>query len=260
MSKKYLGLLTFKDFLVELQKILLTKQSTMEEMGSEELIIMWTDENGNEVDLSWVATKEQVNTLITKVDDVVKKLNTAVAADIEGANWRYKVNGTSKVTLYQYIGSDKNTIIPSILIIDGSSHATLIDDDGMSGSNYYEGFYNNSYVETIDIPNVVKYVKLSSFFNNCKNLKQITGLKNLVPNSASDDNDLSWMFSSLPLVESIDLRGFDISKAKKMSYMFNNCPNLKEVLVDSTWVIPSACANNKLFSGCGCSEVTFVEE
>lgn len=117
--------------------------------------------------------------------------------------------------------------------------------------NPYEGLPNN-----IDPFSDLSWISIQS--ND--HVKEINGLKYIFSNPQfQQPTNTSNAFLSCTKLTKLDLRGLDMRKVADASFMFYNCPNLKQILVSrDKWVLPSGCNTNGMFQNCGCSAVTKV--
>ena len=69
-------------------------------------------------------------------------------------------------------------------------------------------------------------VTLQSWFEGCKNLKEIKGLENL---NTSKVTGMSYTFAGCSSLTSLDLRKLDTSNLHYVRYMFDGCTNLKSI-------------------------------
>ena len=111
------------------------------------------------------------------------------------------------------------------------------------------------------------------WFNGCKNLKSITGLKYLNTSEvtsmyamfngcsalkAADVSkfntakvkSMSYLFNSCTTLTSLDLKSFDTSNVTNMSYMFNSCAAMQTIEVGTGWNTDKVTNSTRMFTAC----------
>ena len=69
-------------------------------------------------------------------------------------------------------------------------------------------------------------------FSGCKALQSLD-IKNF---NTTNVKDMSFMFRGCETLKTLDLRGFNTDNVKNMDYMFKDCENLISILSEKTWV------------------------
>ena len=89
-----------------------------------------------------------------------------------------------------------------------------------------EMFKDKNCITSIDFSNFnsSKVTDMTEMFNKCSKLKSV----NFKKSDTSNVITMECMFCNTPIT-SLDLSSLDTSKVEKMSYMFYNCPDLKEI-------------------------------
>ena len=89
-----------------------------------------------------------------------------------------------------------------------------------------EMFRDINCITSIDFSNFnsSKVTDMTEMFNKCSKLKSV----NFKNSNTSNVIKMDCMFCNTPIT-SLDLSSLDTSKVEKMSYMFYNCPDLKEI-------------------------------
>ena len=93
-----------------------------------------------------------------------------------------------------------------------------------------------------------KVENMEFMFHCCVNLKELN-----FPNNFIVDNVLKMrgMFAKCYCLEKLDLRIFNTSKVKDMSYMFDQCFNLKEILINpTTFITKNVTSMGHMFNKC----------
>ena len=187
------------------------------------------------------------------------------------------VNTDSSISIFCYTGDSKDLVLPESVSFGNTTYTSY---------NIYKNAFKNSDIESIYIPNAVLSIGAMAF-QNCINLKEVTGLENVVSigdSSFSGTTSLvSIEFKSLETMDSsaffqctnlesfsapklkeigamafqydISLKNIEISKVESIGhYAFQSCKSLKSI------VIPS-CLNsmgNSIFTYCtSLEEVVF---
>ena len=111
------------------------------------------------------------------------------------------------------------------------------------------------------------------WFNGCKSLKTISGLKYLNTSEATSMyamfngcsvlktidvskfntakvKNMSYMFNSCPAITTLDLKSFNTNRVKNMSYMFNSCAALQTIEVGTSWRTDSVTNSTRMFTAC----------
>lgn len=93
---------------------------------------------------------------VNAVGNILRKAPTVVSGD-----YQYEVRDDGTAAIDEYLGSDKNVVIPDKI-------------DGYAVSRIgYESFKDCTSIESVIIPNGVTYIGMDAF-RNCTNLKSIT--------------------------------------------------------------------------------------
>ena len=293
VKNKYVGVL---NFLNQVKNNLEIKQRKLEELSMDEVRKMWDVMGANgetlQMDLSWVASQENINTLSNDINRLYNMITTLVSSD-DSLISKYTIkvteirNGISTsqdvLGLKKYNGIDQDVIIPYCGLYEGSKVATIICP---------ELFKDNINIEKVILTSLLKYKSLNNLFSGCTNLKEIKDLKFLQYDSKivdigyASEKSMLGMFSGCTNLSKLDVSNFDTSNITSMRatfnkcssltsldltswdthnvtdmcYMFSDCTNLTEILVSrDKWVISSNCSTSNMFNGCGCSEVTYVD-
>ena len=109
---------------------------------------------------------------------------------------------------------------------------------------------DNNKIEYVIIDESLKKFKpfyCQGWFENCTNLKDITGLEYL---NTENVIDMSDMFRGCKKMETLDLSHFNMSKVVNMDYMFYGCDNLKTIYVSDKWTTKSVASSRQMFSYC----------
>lgn len=106
---------------------------------------------------------------VNAVGNILRKAPTVVSGD-----YQYEVRDDGTAAIDEYLGSDKNVVIPSKI-------------DGYAVSRIgYESFKDCTSIESVIIPNGVTYIGMDAF-RNCTNLKSIT-----IPNTVNEIGMLAF--------------------------------------------------------------------
>ena len=149
------------------------------------------------------------------------------------------------------------------------------DSSEVNNMNYMFGKCFNLEEINLNNFNTEKVTNMSHCFNKCKLLKKITlpssfntknvqnmefmfhsceNLEELIfPNKFVVDNVLNMraMFGKCKSLKKLDLRNFNSNKVKDMSYMFDECCNLEEILINQkTFTTKSVTNMGHMFNKC----------
>lgn len=102
-------------------------------------------------------------------------------------------------------------------------------------------------IESIEIRDLIKPLRLSNWFRGLRNLKTITGLSNI---DVSNVTDMSYMFEGCGQLISVDALGWNTSKVTNFSRMFYDCRSLEDVEHISDWDTGKAESFSYMFGNC----------
>lgn len=228
MNKKYVSLLTF---LTQVKQSLQIKQQKLEEISMDEVRQMWDlmGSNGEtiQMDLSWVASKEDIKNVIKSIDNISNLLYEKDYAELAAADWETTSASLGYKRLTKYRSNSKNIIIPGKIIIDNTPYPVCIGDKSNYGNKVeYIGIENVT--ETITILSNVKYEESLTLYAT----KSITGLGNL-----SKFNDDSYKYAKHEIygseITELDFTGYDFRNIDNLNYSWINCPKLTKLIISS---------------------------
>lgn len=163
------------------------------------------------------------------------------------SNYKNTTDHSAKtVTLKEYIGSDKDTIVPSGIDINGQKYNTVLsvanatrgiwtNTDVISlsfapgvtfaGNDLQNFFGGMSKLETLDLSNIntSNVKKMNNMFNNCYSLDKL-----ILDDGFNTGNvdDMSGMFANCRNLTTLDLSKFDTRNVASMRFMFDGCAGL----------------------------------
>ena len=212
---------------------------------------------------------------------------------VGGDNTTYDANYTDKTKAYAGDGgylTDPNDLPMAYAYYDPFTYTLEFCYD-----NYYDDFITGFVYKDIvrkkstdlwgafreDIKKVVFHASFANarptstahWFNGCKNLKSITGLKYLNTSEvtsmyamfngcsalkAADVSkfntakvkSMSYLFNSCTTLTSLDLKSFDTSNVTNMSYMFNSCAAMQTIEVGTGWNTDKVTNSTRMFTAC----------
>ncbi len=136
-------------------------------------------------------------------------------------------------------------------MFSGTAVASL-DLSGFNTDNVEEMnemFYKCASLESLDLSsfNTSKVKKMGSMFDDCSSLKSITFGKNF-----SAGEDCITMFMGCTSLTELVLNNFDVSRVKKMTWMFRDCSNLETIYCSKNWgdIATALTDSYGLFYGC----------
>lgn len=262
MSRKYLGLLTQQ--LETIKSALTKKMERMEAIDMSEIQKMWAlkGENGETVnmDLSWVASHEDIENLIDVLDDL-RALTTEMSyGDVaslaetcisDWGNISVYSSDKTKAQVYSYKGNKTNIVIPSKIKCGSNgilntylylnSGATTSDNKilGQAGVTKRiafigdfvdspKGYFTDMYAE--EFINLEKATGCSVSFSYLSNALKIhsTGLKSI------DYSKMAVQYNSYTENVHVDLYGYYTSyKPTEQFFLFTvlDTPNLETVIL-----------------------------
>ncbi|EME8216170.1 BspA family leucine-rich repeat surface protein, partial [Enterococcus faecium] len=199
----------------------------------------------------------------------VEKAGGTYTASVPNGDWKLTYDSTDNVvTLTQYVGGNKNVVIPTAkdcgyegatakiskeVLQQAASKATSLttSSDGdkivVSSTDLNECFKNKSSLTTMDLSNLdtSNVTNMSNMFRNCYNLTSLD-----VSNwDTSNVTNMSEMFTSCNSLTSLDVSNWDTSNVTNMSYMFNYCPKLTSLDV-SHFDTSNVTNMSKMFGSC----------
>lgn len=145
-------------------------------------------------------------------------------------------------------------------MFSGCTSLTNVDFENFNTGNVidmHEMFNNCKSLVTLNLSNLnTKNVKnMKMMFYNCSNLMSLN-LRNFDTRNVTNMEKLFFGCRSLI---SLDLTNFDTRNVTNMSQMFADSPELKTIYVSrGKWIMSQADTTN-MFSGCGTTEVTYVD-
>ena len=111
--------------------------------------------------------------------------------------------------------------------------------------------FNNCYeIKELDFPqsfNTQNVKNFSYMFHNCQNISQINFSSYFKTNNSTS---MRTMFGKCYKLQKLDLQNFDTKEVKDMSYMFEQCINLEEILFSSSFKTNQTTYMNYMFSEC----------
>lgn len=118
-------------------------------------------------------------------------------------------------------------------------------------------FENCKYLTTLDLLNfdTSNVVLMSNMFAGCEKLISL----NVNLFNTSKTRYMSYMFNYCSNLPTLNLSSFDTSNVTTMAGMFSYCSKLSLISVtESKWVINDDTDIKNMFTGAGCSDVTYV--
>lgn len=119
--------------------------------------------------------------------------------------------------------------------------------------------YQDCFVETVKEGST--FIGTDIFSNNVVLFGgvMLTRIMNSVTfvNTVKLHKDSSNLFLNAIYLTKIDMRKADVSGVTDARYMFANTPKLTSILVSSNWSFGSSCKTDNMFTGAGCSSVTY---
>ena len=111
---------------------------------------------------------------------------------------------------------------------------------------FQEPQYCTQQMTTVKFVGAVKPKSCHRWFLNCKNLTEIKNLENLYTNECIT---MFGMFYKCTSLKNIDLRSFDTSNVRDMSYMFYECKNLTNLNLIG-WNTEKVTSMKQMFESC----------
>lgn len=245
---------------------------------------------------NWNYALDDENNIITLKYYIGSETDVIVYANyvIDGKVYRTQINtnyGRSNIENYMFNGSGDNKSIRNIKSIKFSRN---IDTSNVTDMNYmfnacyaltdldiscfdtsnvtnmnYMFSYCSSLI-TLDLSNfdTSKVTTMNSMFTSCKSLTSLD-LSNF---DTSNVTRMRGMFENSESLTTLNLTGFDTHNVTDMIEMFRDCKALKTIYVtEGKWDTSLAASSSVnynyvtgnvsgitlMFSGCGCSEVTY---
>ena len=143
-----------------------------------------------------------------------------------------KYKGNYDIFGEDFVANNKNNIN---LIIDGNQKELVNNCELKEGENTI----------TLIIKN--KLTNLSYMFYMCRDLKDISELKNL---DVSEVKDFSYMFYKCLLSEIKFLENWNVSNGKNFSYMFSGCSLLSDIKPLEKFNVSNSITFESMFFGC----------
>ena len=169
-------------------------------------------------------------------------------------NSSYMFNGCKSIISIDLSNFDSSDITDMNSMFSECTHLKKIilenlNTEKVNNMNYM--FNKCLELEKIEFPNSfnTQNVKnLSFMFHDCENLSEI-----IFSSSFKTDNAINFkaMFGKCHLLKKLDLRNFSSEKVKDMSYMFDQCNNLIEILIEpELFKTNNVTHMNYMFSDC----------
>lgn len=152
-------------------------------------------------------------------------------------------------------------------------NVTSFDTSNVTNMSYM--FFRCKTIESLDVSsfNTSKCEDMRVMFKGCSNLKALdvsnfddghngyyqsmftectalTELKLWTTSSSTYGGNMEDMFSYLPNITVLDLRGLSTSEAYNLNYMFQHDTNLKTIIVSDKFTIKSDCDSKEMFNDC----------
>lgn len=152
-------------------------------------------------------------------------------------------------------------------------NVTSFDTSNVTDMSYM--FFRCKTIESLDVSsfNTSKCEDMRVMFKGCSNLKALdvsnfddghngyyqsmftectalTELKLWTTSSSTYGGDMEAMFSYLPNITILDLRGLSTNEAYNLNYMFQHDTNLKTIIVSDKFTIKSYCDSKEMFNDC----------
>ena len=208
----FIGLKGTKRLLELLLKRLSMKESTLTEIEEEELKRMYSAQTGTELDLSWIASQESVDSVDTKVNELKDMINDAIvkvdqaisqgemnAAEISAMNAKidscmdmieqigskddpsfggYHVAPVGELSKWNYTLDDDKRIVTLTSLKSAASNVTVYDKYDLDGAYYRTRITNSTRFNvsgTFKIWNKVinEITTLASMFSGCSSLTSV---------------------------------------------------------------------------------------
>lgn len=152
-------------------------------------------------------------------------------------------------------------------------NVTSFDTSNVTNMSYM--FFRCKTIESLDVSsfNTSKCEDMRVMFKGCSNLKALdvsnfddghngyyqsmftectalTELKLWTTSSSTYGGNMEDMFSYLPNITILDLRGLSTNEAYNLNYMFQHDTNLKTIIVSDKFTIKSDCDSKEMFNDC----------
>lgn len=152
-------------------------------------------------------------------------------------------------------------------------NVTSFDTSNVTNMSYM--FFRCKTIESLDVSsfNTSKCEDMRVMFKGCSNLKALdvsnfddghngyyqsmftectalTELKLWTTSSSTYGGNMEDMFSYLPNITILDLRGLSTNEAYNLNYMFQHDTNLKTIIVSDKFTIKSNCDSKEMFNDC----------
>lgn len=161
----------------------------------------------------------------------------------ETESWAADVYDTGSIMCYLN-GND--------LIIAGNGSGKIRANE--NSSSCFASFRACSDIIGLELLDTASVNNMRDMFYGCVALRSV----NVSHFNTRSVRDMYRMFYWLEIPTSLDLTSFDTSNVKDMRHIFGACENLVSISVSDKWVISDGCDTTNMFTGCGCSSVTYV--
>ena len=125
---------------------------------------------------------------------------------------------------------------------------THLNTENVFNMNY---MFNKCYeIQKIIFPesfNTQKVENMSFMFHNCQNLQELNFSSSFKTNNVTN---MRTMFGKCFKIKKLDLSNYNTENVKDMSYMFDQCNNLEEIIIDPKFVTENIIYMGHMFSDC----------
>ena len=138
----------------------------------------------------------------------------------------------------EYVGLGKDNITKAVF------------DNEINAVTCKRFFYNFTHLTNIENLNKLETGNVTTM-NEMFRQTEVSDL-DLKNFDTSKVRDMSFMFCQNNALKELNLRSFDTSNVERMTYMFTNCTAIEKILVSSSFVIVGRLADNgtEMFTGC----------
>ena len=178
------------------------------------------------LNIDMAGTGSAAGSTMADVLDELKSVDEQLANSYDGKRLQALWSNEAK-TLYLVYSDERHEQRYKNTTIDRS----WFDDDVRSHA--WTGYYIRDLIEKVDIDASVadvKFYSMKKWFNRCKALTTITGLKNL---NTAEATDMSWMFYGCEALTQLDLRPLKTDRVTTMDRMFEGCKALTRLYLNN---------------------------
>lgn len=151
--------------------------------------------------------------------------------------YRY-TDGTASVSYYNSPLSDKEIADSRVIYAE----ARYVNDGFMPWDTTTRALITR--VEFESWMTCIPRLNMDAWFRGLTALTSVVGLAYVKP------GEMRYTFGNCTALETLDMRGMDISGMVNTSFAFNGCSKLKTILASGNWSLPTAASGSSTFAGC----------